>query len=216
LCALQFIAISRKQPARAAGKASIPGGRGRRRRSMTGWARPTRPQQEPQPVPDISEISLPLGLLRLRPEQAADQAICFRLFCDSRPAEFELLRLAAADFDQLMQFQFRAQSLGYRGSFPNARFDIIELEGVPIGRIVVDRPGDVLHIVDQALLPSERGRGIGSAIMRALMDEARRAGLPVRLKVASTNAPARRLYLRLGFVPIASDQQIFMEMEWTG
>jgi RimJ/RimL family protein N-acetyltransferase len=39
------------------------------------------------------------------------------------------------------------------------------------------------------------------------------ANLPVRLKVASSNAPSMRLYLRLGFVPIVHDA-LHIEMEW--
>ena len=70
------------------------------------------------------------------------------------------------------------------------------------GRIVVDRPGNRLYIVDQAIVPELRGRGIGTAIMRSLMDEAAALGVPVTLQVASSNDPSMRLYLRLGFVPI--------------
>lgn len=161
----------------------------------------------------VVEIRSSLGLLRLRPEQEQDQAFRFQLFCESRPAEFALLQFEPAVFDQLMRFQFQAQTLSYRADFPNARFDIIELNGAPIGRIVVDRPGTVLHIVDQAIVPSLRSRGLGTTIMKALMDEAGAAGLPVRLKVALSNDPSMRLYLRLGFKPIHSEP-LHVEMEW--
>jgi ribosomal protein S18 acetylase RimI-like enzyme len=103
--------------------------------------------------------------------------------------------------------------MSYRANFPNARFDIIECDRLPVGRIVVDRPGAVLHIVDQAIVPSLRGQGLGTTIMKALMDEAGRAGLAMRLQVASTNEPSMRLYLRLGFVPIKTDL-LHIEMEW--
>jgi len=73
-----------------------------------------------------------------------------------------------------------------------ARFDIIELGAEPIGRIVVDRPPAMVHIVDQAIVPALRNRGIGTAIMRALMAEARQNSLLVRLKVASSNDPSMR------------------------
>lgn len=162
---------------------------------------------------NVIEICSAHGPLRLRPERAEDEAFRYQLFCESRPAEFALLRLDPAVFDQLMRFQFQAQTLSYRANFPNARFDMIELSGMPIGRIVVDRPGLVLHIVDQAIVPSLRNRGLGTAIMKALMDEAGQAGLPVRLKVASTNDPSMRLYQRLGFVPIHTDP-FYIEMEW--
>ena len=41
------------------------------------------------------------------------------------------------------------------------------------------------------------------------------AGMPVRLKVASSNDPSLRLYLRLGFTPIA-EIPAYIELEWRG
>ena len=117
-------------------------------------------------------------------------------------------------FQQLMAHQFQAQTVSYRAQFPQARFDIIELDGRPIGRIVVDRPGDRLHLIDQAIVPDLRGRGIGTAIMRALMDEAAARRVPITLEVASSNDPSVRLYLRLGFVPTETAQP-YIELAWT-
>jgi RimJ/RimL family protein N-acetyltransferase len=164
---------------------------------------------------DVTEIFSPFGLLRLRPERDEDRDFRFCLFCDSRLPEFALLRrqVTPEAYDHIMQMQFQAQTVSYRAQFPEARFDIIELDGVPIGRIVVDRPPGMVHIVDQAVVPGMRNRGIGTAIMRALMDEAARAALPVRLKVASSNDPSMQLYLRLGFVPTET-APLYIEMEW--
>jgi ribosomal protein S18 acetylase RimI-like enzyme len=162
---------------------------------------------------DVIAIGSALGMLQLRPERDEDASFRFKLFCESRAAEFALLQLDPAAFEQLMRFQFHAQTVTYRTNFPDARFDIVERDGAPIGRIVVNRPGTLLHIVDQAIVPELRNRGLGTAIMKALMDEAAGNGLPVRLKVASTNDPSMRLYLRLGFAPIRSEP-LFIEMEW--
>ena len=101
--------------------------------------------------------------------------------------------------EQLMQHQFAAQTKGYLTQFPKARFDIIELDGEPIGRIVVDRPDDMMLIVDQAIVPHLRNKGSVTTIMRALMDEALKRAIPLRLMVGSSNDPSLRLYLRLGF-----------------
>jgi hypothetical protein len=46
------------------------------------------------------------------------------------------------------------------------------------------------------------------------MDEAAAMDLPVRLKVASSNDPSMRLYLRLGFVPIET-VPLYIELEWS-
>jgi ribosomal protein S18 acetylase RimI-like enzyme len=158
------------------------------------------------------EIDSPRGVLRLRPERDADAAFRFQLFCASQP-DLALLPLAGAAHEQLMQLQFRAQTQGYHASHPHARFDIIERDGAAIGRIVVDRSAAFIHIVDQALLPGERRFGVGSAIMGALMHEASRDGRPLRLTVAAGNGAAMRLYLRLGFAPIASEPA-HIAMEW--
>jgi ribosomal protein S18 acetylase RimI-like enzyme len=112
-----------------------------------------------------------------------------------------------------MNHQFHAQTVSYRADFPRARFDIIELGGQPIGRIIVDRPGDVVYIVDQAIVPQLRNKGIGTAIMRALMEEARAAGVPVHL-MAAQGDPAMRLYARLGFAAIESATPMYTTLEW--
>jgi ribosomal protein S18 acetylase RimI-like enzyme len=161
---------------------------------------------------EATEILSPAGAIHLRPERDDDHDFRYRLFCYSRPPEFALL-LAPPAFEQIMRFQFKAQTTSYRSEFPRASFDIVELGGRPIGRIVVDRPGTMVHIVDQAIVPELRNRGIGTAIMRALMDEAQAARLPVRLKVASSNDPSLRLYQRLGFAPIET-VPLYIEMEW--
>jgi ribosomal protein S18 acetylase RimI-like enzyme len=158
------------------------------------------------------DMPSPAGPIRLRPEQTGDRDFRYRLFCDSRQPEFALL-LPPDVYQQVMAHQFHAQTVSYLREFPQACFDIVELDGRPIGRIVVDRPGTMLHIVDQAIIPELRGRGIGTAIMRALMGEAATEGLPVRLKVSSSNDPSMRLYLRLGFVAIES-VPLYIELEW--
>jgi ribosomal protein S18 acetylase RimI-like enzyme len=63
-------------------------------------------------------------------------------------------------------------------------------------------------IVDVALLPAHRGRGIGTALLTPILDEAERTGRAVSIHVAREN-PARRLYDRLGFVQVA-DQGVHL------
>jgi ribosomal protein S18 acetylase RimI-like enzyme len=51
-----------------------------------------------------------------------------------------------------------------------------------------------------AVVPSKRGHGIGDALLRALLENARQAGYPsLSLSVDSQNAGAIRLYERHGF-----------------
>jgi len=159
------------------------------------------------------EIASPLGVLALRPERPEDDDFRYQLFCDSRLPEWYMVQIDPSVREQLMRHQFQAQTMTYRQRFPRARFDIIELAGERIGRIVVNRPGTMVHIVEHAIVPQLRNRGIGTAIMHALMDEAVQARVPLRLKVASSNDPSMKLYLRLGFAPI-EEVPAYIEMEW--
>jgi ribosomal protein S18 acetylase RimI-like enzyme len=163
----------------------------------------------------VIRISSPLGELILRPERDDDRAFRYQLFCQSRPPEWDMVQLDPQVREALMRHQFEAQRVGYLTQFPKARFDIIELDSQPIGRIVVDRPADMMHLIDQAIVPAWRNKGLGTTIMRTLMDEARDRAVPLRLMVGSSNDPSLRLYLRLGFVPIASTP-MYIELEWKG
>lgn len=72
------------------------------------------------------------------------------------------------------------------------------MDGANAGRLYVHRSHGLLHIIDIALLPKMRGRGIGTRILNDLLTEAGAAGSSVRIYVENFN-PARRLYERLGF-----------------
>jgi ribosomal protein S18 acetylase RimI-like enzyme len=124
--------------------------------------------------------------------------------------------LAALDAplrERLMRQQFSGQNASYRANYPNARFEIVECDGAPIGWIVTARTPDAVLIVDIALIAAWRGQGIGASLVNGVLNEARAAGLPVRLSVFANNAAALRFYLRLGFKPIESSA-IDMRLEW--
>ena len=166
-------------------------------------------------VSTSAEMIIPweAGRLVLRPETQDDLPFRFALFCRSRPPEWDQVYLPVETLTQVMNHQFWAQTETYLARFPEARFDIIELDGEPIGRIVVNRPGDRIHIVDQAIVPARRGQGLGTAIMRQLMAEAQAEGLFMTLKVSNANDPSMRLYSRLGF-EVLTESLEYIEMTW--
>jgi len=58
------------------------------------------------------------------------------------------------------------------------------------------------HITNIAIAPSYRGRGVGSRLLMALMERARRAGInEMTLEVRVSNQAAQILYGRYGFLP---------------
>jgi len=59
---------------------------------------------------------------------------------------------------------------------------------------------DVAHVMILAVDPGSRGRGVGTLLVGALVDEAvARGAAAVTLEVAEANAAARRVYRRHGF-----------------
>ncbi len=110
-----------------------------------------------------------------------------------------------------VEHQFAAQDLHYRAHYPGATLDLIEVDGEPAGRLYVHRGPSDIRIMDIALAPAYRGRGIGTSLLRSLMDEADASGRKLSIHVEMNN-PARRLYDRLGFRP-AGEHGIYVLME---
>lgn len=96
--------------------------------------------------------------------------------------------------------------------FLSTRVDVIEAEGAPVGCLAVAEHDDHVFVDRIALLPSWQGLGIGTRLMRQVIDDAERRDLPVRLSVLDNN-PARRLYERLGF-RVTSIEPPRIKMEW--
>lgn len=89
----------------------------------------------------------------------------------------------------------------------------MELDSSPAGRIVTCRTPEFLLIADIALAPAARDRGIGGALLRHFMGEAKTRDLPVRLSVFASNPAALRFYLRLGFAAVESSE-VNTLLEW--
>jgi ribosomal protein S18 acetylase RimI-like enzyme len=90
------------------------------------------------------------------------------------------------------------QETHFAKSFDPAALQIIHADGVAAGYLSVKRQPESMHLAAIALEPGFQKRGIGTALLRTLMDEAAAGGLPVDLQVLKVN-PARQLYERLGF-----------------
>jgi len=83
---------------------------------------------------------------------------------------------------------------------------LAEEDGVAVGFIFCvlgERGRKTAHVTDIYVRPEARGSGVGRALLTELVAPARDAGLAhVSLEVLVRNADARRLYDRLGFVPV--------------
>lgn len=158
-------------------------------------------------------MSSPAVTPTLRPATAEDAAFAFAAYAGTRRDEFAPLGWTAAQLETLLKSQFAAQQHAHRTAFPEATRSIILLHGEPAGTLVVQRTDTEIRLVDIALLPAQRDRGVGGYIVAGLIAEAEASGRPLRLSVARTNR-ALRLYLRLGFTA-SRDDGMYWEMERT-
>ena len=149
----------------------------------------------------------------LRPITPEDQDLLYRIYASTRQEELESVGWDESQKEEFLKMQFNAQHTYYMEQFPDAEFQIILMKDEPIGRLYIDRRKDEIRLVDIALLPEHRGKGIGSYYMNDILAQGQKAGLPVRIHVERNN-PAMRLYQRLGFQNI-SDTGVYFLMEWT-
>ena len=150
--------------------------------------------------------------VRFRPAIDSDQPFLSALYAGTREQEMKLLDWPEKEKSAFLEMQFDAQHRYYQEQFPEADFLMVERDGSAIGRIYLYRSADEFRLIDIALTPRVRNQGLGEALLLDLLDEARAAGLPVRIHVESFN-PAMRLYLRLGFKPI-EDKGVYQLLEW--
>jgi ribosomal protein S18 acetylase RimI-like enzyme len=150
--------------------------------------------------------------VELRPSREAAREFLVTLYASTRANELAASGWTAEERDAFVRMQFDLQDRHYRGTFPHAEHSLIVHDGVPVGRLVVDRGRHEIRVVDISLLPERRGRGIGSALLRGVLAEATVARIPVGLSVDIAN-PARRLYERLGFVATDSSG-FYISLEW--
>lgn len=141
--------------------------------------------------------ALPDGL-SLRPELPSDAAFMADLYRDRR-SDLSLIDAEPDFVDSLIGMQQAAQTQGYGTQFPNALYFVIEKSGEPVGRVCCDFGPNEVRLVDIALLTIVRGKGYGTAIVRALQAAAAQVQAPLSLSVAAEDAIAQRVYAGLGF-----------------
>ena len=159
-----------------------------------------------------TEIRTMAGLT-FRPERDDDLDFLRGLYASTRSREMDLIDWSNEQKNLFLTSQFQTQRNFYLANFQDCRFDVIEQEGVAIGRFYVAHRSHEIRIIDIALLPEHRGRGLGGRILLALLDRAAADAKSVSLHVEKFN-PALHLYERLGFKSIGEDNGINQMMEW--
>ncbi len=137
--------------------------------------------------------------LVLRPATAGDGPFLRDLFVRTRAPRLAAAGLPPAALEALLAEQAALEPRARALSHPEATNLVALDDGVPVGRILIDRSGPEDRLVDLAIVPEAQGRGRGAELLRRLIGEAAAAGRALSLSVDRTNTGALRLYERLGF-----------------
>jgi RimJ/RimL family protein N-acetyltransferase len=160
---------------------------------------------EPSPTSNV------LSEVTLRPVVAADEPLLLEIYASTRAEEMAMVPWTREQQEYFVRMQFVAQQEHYEKLQPEANHDIIILNGRPVGRLYVARTKENIEIMDITVLPQDRNSGVGTSLIKALMDEASTLR-PLRIFVESFN-PSLRLFERLGFRAV-EEQGIHLLMEW--
>ncbi len=150
-------------------------------------------------------------VIELREVKSDDDEFLLGLYQATRRDEVAAFGWSEAEQNSFLTMQFEMQARAYAMQSPNADRSIILCDGVPAGRLIVDRSGETVSLIDIAVLPAFRGRGIASQLITLLKKESG----TILLSVDKANASARRLYKRHGFV-ITGESEFAFEMQWAG
>lgn len=145
----------------------------------------------------MDKISLPDGL-GIRLAAPSDAPFLERLFHQSRQSFY----IADAEKDyvhHIIEHQSQIQHQQYGSIYPDAHHFIIDKQGTPIGRLIIDFGHNTVHVLDISLIHEAQGKGYGKAILRATQHIATQQHVPVTLVVTRTNTKARQIYHSLGF-----------------
>jgi len=140
-----------------------------------------------------------------------DRGFLVELYSSVREPELAHVPWDEAARRAFIEQQFAAQDAHYRNNYPGATLDVVEVDGRPAGRLYVHRGPSDIRIMDIAMTPAFRGRGIGTRLVRSLIAQAQASGRKLSIHVEMNN-PARRLYERLGFRP-AGEHGVYVLME---
>ena len=147
--------------------------------------------------------------ITLRNIQPVDEEFLFNVYASTRADEMSLVAWDDLQKETFLRMQFHAQHQQYQLTYPDAINQIIEFNGIPAGRLIVDCSANETTLVDIALLPDFRNLGLGASLLRSLQEE----GKKITLHVIRSN-PAVNLYQRFGFI-FVGEEAFYSKMEWS-
>ncbi|GLQ86465.1 GNAT family N-acetyltransferase [Dyella flagellata] len=165
-----------------------------------------------EPIPACASLGARgIGLRCATPE---DLPFLRQLYGELRADELRMTGWPASACEAFLGSQFALQHRHFVSYYADADFLMVESGGTLIGRYYLLRQNTYFTVVDIALLPSWRGRGIGGALLQwaqSLAHAGQACGIDLHVDVRNT--AAHRLYARLGFVDVEQESP-YIRMRW--
>jgi GNAT superfamily N-acetyltransferase len=135
----------------------------------------------------------------LRPAQANDYDFALRLYVETiKP--YTVAYMAWVD---------EVESARFARLWAPADTRIITLDGTDVGWVEASELPAEIFLKQMYVMPGHQRRGIGTQVLRFLLQQWTATGKPVVLGVLKNN-PARRLYERSGFTIVGETEMKFM------
>lgn len=160
------------------------------------------------------QFSLPDGKeLILRQVAEHDDEFLLSVYYSTRAEELAQATWQPGQREAFVKWQYEMQRAEYQARYPDAEYDVVLVDDQPAGRIWIGRDAEEIRLLDIALLPEFQNCGVGTLLLRWLIDEAKAANKALRHMVFVMNNDAHRFYERLGFVVI-EEFGAYKHMEW--
>ena len=151
----------------------------------------------------------------LRPITPEDDEFLLAVYTSTRAEELAQVSWEPGQKEIFVAWQFVLQRQEYDARYPEARYQVILVNGQPAGRIWVGEDDTQIRLLDIGLLEQFQNRGVGTYLLKQLIAEAAEKNKALRHMVFVLNNNAHRFYERLGFVVI-EDVGGYKHMEWRG
>jgi len=151
------------------------------------------------------------GALTGRAPHATDAVFLAALYLATRP-DLGALPVPRSVIEGIARHQQQLQVEEYAQRYPTAETWLLTDGNEALGRVVLDWTNDTLRVVDLAVAPHVRRRGVARAVLGALQDVCM-GQRTMTLRVRRENTAARALYAACGFA-VVRDDGATLELAW--
>jgi putative hydrolase of the HAD superfamily len=146
-------------------------------------------------------MKIDYALIKTVPADASHREFCYRV---KKAAMGEYIARVWGGWDEKVQRKFHARE------WQEKRPQIILYGDQPIGTIFIFKDEKYLDIEKFYIHPEYQNKGIGSYLLKQVLDDAEKTGLTARLAVLKIN-PAVSLYRRHGFESVKEDDLFYFK-----